>query len=184
MFGSGEFKKKVFGAIKQLEGQIQDLRKSEMDLRAQNAKLNQIVKNLGRKLVVRLPISLESLEKGLVYDLIFGDEIEAWKAASRSGVILDVRPAHEFARGSVAGSVNIPLDQLVLRLDSLRKDQAILVVCDNGIKSVSACEILNSKGYPFTYVLKGGYSLLKGDATATARDVDEIEEELQEVAVQ
>ncbi len=184
MFGNAEFKKKVFGAIKQLEGQMQDLRKSEMDLRAQNSKLNQIVKNLGRKLVVRLPISLESLEKGLTYDLIFGDEIEAWKAASRNGVVLDVRPAHEFARGSVIGAINIPLDQLVLRLDSLRKDQAILVVCDNGIKSVSACELLNSKGYPFTYVLKGGYSLLKGDSTANAKQIEIIDEDLQDAVIQ
>lgn len=158
----------MMGALKQLEGQIGDLKKSEMELRSQNQKLNQILKNLGRKLIVRLPISLESLEKSLTYDLIFPDEIESWKRVATNGLVVDVRPAHEYARGAISGSMNIPFDQLVMKLETLTKDQPLLVVCENGIKSVSACEILNTKGYPFTYVLKGGMSMLRSEESARA----------------
>ena len=163
-----------------MEGQIADLKKSEVELRMQNQKLNQIIKNLGRKLIVRLPISLESLEKGLTYDLIFPDEVESWSRVA-NGVVVDVRPAHEHARGSIPNSLNIPFDQINLKLNLLTKDQPILVVCENGIKSVSACEVLNAKGYPFTYVLKGGMSMLRTEENARAQ-VTEVETQKESVA--
>jgi len=169
MFGIAEFKKQVQQSLRQMELQITELKKSEADIRSQNARLTQVVKNLGRKLVMRLPISVESLEKGLNYDLIFPDEIETWRRAISNSIILDIRPAHEYARGSISGSVNIPLDQISMKLDTIKREQAILLVCDNGIKSVSATELLHSKGYFFTYVLKGGMSLLKADETPIDR---------------
>lgn len=164
MFGNTEWKKEVAAAIKNLELQIADVKKAETEVRAQNAKLQMMLKNLGRKIVMRMPLSLESLEKGLVYDLIFPVEIEAWRKATNQGQIIDIRPAHEFAKGSISGALSIPLDQLSTKLESLEKDRALLIVCDNGIRSVAATELLSSKGFPFVYVLKGGMALLRTEA--------------------
>lgn len=164
MFNSA-WKEQVLISIKQLELQIADLKKSEADLRFQNNRLFQIMKNMGRKLALRLPVSLESLEKGLTYDLIFPDEIDIWKSASSNSVILDLRTPTDFQNGSIPGAINIPFDQIAQRIDTLSKDIPLLVVCDNGIKSVTCCEFLANKGFAYLYVLKGGISLYRGRST-------------------
>jgi rhodanese-related sulfurtransferase len=169
MFNSSRYKTEVAERLAQLEIQMSELKKSEMDLRLQTSKLSLIVRNLARKLVSRLPISIESLEKGLHYDLIFCDEIETWRRASQGGVLLDLRPHHEYVKSSLAESLNIPFDQLSGRLESLTKDQAVLLVCDNGIKSVAASEVLAAKGFMFLYVLKGGMSMVPQELKSEPR---------------
>jgi rhodanese-related sulfurtransferase len=177
MFGQSKFKQQVTAAIEQLETQMADLKKAEQESRAMNARLTHVVKNLGRKLIMRLPVSLESLEKGLSYDLIFPEEIEAWKKGAPGGVIVDLRNPVDFEKGALPGSMNIPLDQLLNRLSQFSRDQAFLFICDNGIKSASASELIHSKGYSFTYVLQGGVGSLRAnkpeikaeDVSSTAR---------------
>jgi rhodanese-related sulfurtransferase len=161
MFGLGEFKKQVLGSFRQLEQQISDLKRGEQELRSQNARMMQLMKNMGRKIVCRLPISLESLEKGLIYDLIFGDEIEGWKKAAPTGIIVDIRPQIEFSRGAIGSSVNIPLDQISAKIEVYTKDTPMLLICENGVRSASVSELLQAKGYPFIYVLKGGIAGLQ-----------------------
>lgn len=162
MFASNDWKNQIAKSIQQLELQIQDLKRNEMELKAQNSRLSITLKNFARKMVMRLPISLESLEKGLMYDLIFSDEIEAWKQATRGGLVLDIRVAHEHNKNNIPGSMNIPYDQLSARIETLPRDQAVLLVCDNGVKSVTASEQLTMKGFHFLYVLKGGMSMYQG----------------------
>ena len=104
MFGNSQWKTQVVDQIRQLETHVNELKKADLELRAQNAKLFAMLRNLGRKIVTRLPISLESLEKGLAYDLIFSDEIEAWKTAAGNGIILDIRATHEYLKASIGGA--------------------------------------------------------------------------------
>lgn len=162
MFGSNRWKRECLQRIQHLEAELADLKKTESEIRSQNHRLLQILRNMGRKLVHRLPLSMESLEKGLGYDLIFGDEIEAWRNAVPKGLLLDLRPYHEYAKGCIPGSYNIPFDQLSTRLESLAKERPILLICENGIRSVAAFEALSSKAYSYLYVLKGGMSLYRG----------------------
>ncbi|MDB5037728.1 MAG: phage shock protein [Bacteriovoracaceae bacterium] len=168
MFGQGQWKNEIIESVRQLELQVNDLKKNDLELKAQNVRLLQIIKNIGRKLVSRLPISLESLDKGLNYDLIFPEEVETWRVSVEGGVLLDTRASHEFTKASIPGAYNIPFDQLAARSESLLKDRPILLVCENGIKSVAACELLSGKGYFFLYVLKGGMSLYRGQIVREA----------------
>lgn len=69
-------------------------------------------------------------------------------------VIIDVRTPGEFASGHVKGSVNIPLDQISSKVESLRKHKNIIVCCRSGNRSGQAKRILNAKG--FTNVENGG----------------------------
>ena len=48
---------------------------------------------------------------------------------SQSAVILDVRDSGSYGAGHVAGSVNIPLDELENRLSELSKDSWIITYC-------------------------------------------------------
>lgn len=148
--------------VNELRQKISDLERSQAEIKMQNQKLSQTLKNVSRKLILRLPISMESLEKGLMYDLIFPQELESWAAMASEGIIVDLRSMEDFQRDAIPGAINIGYESLAQKLDRFQKYQAILFVCDNGIKSVSACELLASKGFPFLYVLKGGMSHYEG----------------------
>lgn len=58
------------------------------------------------------------------------DRRELLKRAARGEVIvLDVRPAEEFAAGHIKGAVSVPLDELEARLDELPPDAEIVAYC-------------------------------------------------------
>ncbi len=70
------------------------------------------------------------------------------KAPEYSGAVLvDVRTPAEFAEGTVAGAINIPVDQIESSLTSLPNDREIVVFCRSGNRSSRAKSILNKHGY-------------------------------------
>ncbi len=71
--------------------------------------------------------------------------------------LLDVRSPSEVERGSIAGAVNMPVNQLRQRLDKLPKDKTINVYCAVGIRSYIASRILRQKGFNASS-MSGGYS--------------------------
>jgi rhodanese-related sulfurtransferase len=58
--------------------------------------------------------------------------------------LVDVRTEDEWAMGRIAGSVHIPMDQLVDRLDELG-DQ-VVCVCAVGARSARVAQYLNAQG--------------------------------------
>ena len=68
--------------------------------------------------------------------------------------IVDVRTSLEFEGGNVIGSVNIPLDQVVERIEDLRSMQPLVLCCASGGRSGQACDYLEAQG--FTEVYNGG----------------------------
>src|SRR4051812_24014168 len=122
MFGNTEWKKGIEERFHLVDQQLADFKKAELELRSQNMRLTQILRNLGRKLVMRLPISIESLDKGLSYDLIYADEIELWREATRGGMVLDIRNSKDFRESSIPDSENLPYDQISLRLETLSRE--------------------------------------------------------------
>jgi CoA-disulfide reductase len=71
--------------------------------------------------------------------------------------LLDVRSPSEVKRGSIAGAMNIPVNQLRQRLDKLPKDKTINIYCAVGIRSYIASRILRQKGFDASNI-SGGYS--------------------------
>ena len=74
-------------------------------------------------------------------------------------VLLDVRMAPEIAAGPVAGSLNIPVDELRARMDEVPRDKELLVLCQVGLRGYIACRILGQSGYRCRN-LSGGYKTL------------------------
>lgn len=72
--------------------------------------------------------------------------------------VLDVRTPQEYAAGHIAGSVNIPLDELRERLGELSKDTAITVTCAVGLRGYIAARILAGHGFK-ALDLTGGYRM-------------------------
>ncbi|MCL2578572.1 MAG: FAD-dependent oxidoreductase [Oscillospiraceae bacterium] len=75
-----------------------------------------------------------------------------------SVTLLDVRTPGEYARGSIEGFVNIPLDDLRGRLDELNRAKPVYVICQVGLRGYLAARILTQNGRE-AYNLSGGYRL-------------------------
>jgi len=61
--------------------------------------------------------------------------------------IVDVRTRGEFIGGHVEGSINIPLNQIQMNLEELKKlPQPIILCCASGARSGQATSFLRSLG--------------------------------------
>ena len=58
--------------------------------------------------------------------------------------LLDVRSTDEWAGGRIAGSLHIPMDQLMQRLDEV--DDRVVCVCAVGARSARVAQFLNAQG--------------------------------------
>ena len=73
-------------------------------------------------------------------------------------VILDVRTREETAGGQrIAGSLNIPVDELRERLDEIPANKPIYVYCGVGLRGYIALQILMQRGFSDVKNLSGGY---------------------------
>jgi phage shock protein E len=66
---------------------------------------------------------------------------------SERKVIVDVRTPGEFMGGNVAGSINIPLQEIPKRIDEIKQlSQPIVLCCASGTRSSMAASYLMSIG--------------------------------------
>jgi rhodanese-related sulfurtransferase/DNA-binding transcriptional ArsR family regulator len=72
-------------------------------------------------------------------------------------VILDVRPALEYAQGHIAGARSIPIDELESRLNELPKEQEIVAYCRGAycVFADEAVELLTARGNPVRRMRQG-----------------------------
>jgi phage shock protein E len=79
---------------------------------------------------------------------LFKGNSEDFGALIREGAqIIDVRSKEEFNGGHLKGSVNIPLQDLSRQLAKIKKEKPVIVCCASGMRSGSAKDLLQSKGY-------------------------------------
>lgn len=71
--------------------------------------------------------------------------------------VIDVRTAEEHEFGHIAGSANIPVDEIRIRLAEIPQDKKIIVYCAVGLRGYTASRILMQHGYTNVYNLSGGY---------------------------
>lgn len=70
--------------------------------------------------------------------------------------LIDVRTPGEFAKGSIPGAVNIPVDELRGRLSEIATDRDVAVFCQVGQRGYLATRILLQAGYQVRNI-GGGY---------------------------
>lgn len=71
--------------------------------------------------------------------------------AEKQGTIVDVRTPEEFRGGHVAGSINIPLNEVPSRLEELKQlAQPLILCCASGGRSGQAQYYLSSQGITCT----------------------------------
>lgn len=86
----------------------------------------------------------------LIYKSISYKKVIA-KYKEQNPQIIDVRSQQEYISGHYPDSINIPLDQLSNRLNSLDKTKTTLVVCLSGTRSGMAVNILKKNGFIEVY---------------------------------
>lgn len=76
----------------------------------------------------------------------------------QKAVVIDVCEANEFAAGHVAGSKNIPLNQLADKLPALVKNRElpVILVCQSGMRAKRAVSVAKKLGYAQAQSLAGG----------------------------
>ena len=82
--------------------------------------------------------------------MMFGNEVPAVRPGevaarvAEGWMLLDVRTDDEWAGGRIAGSVHIPMDQLMQRLGEV--DDRVVCVCAVGARSARVAQFLNAQG--------------------------------------
>lgn len=75
-------------------------------------------------------------------------------------LFVDVRNEREFARGHVPGALNVPVNEVAMRIEEVRilaGGRTIVVYCQAGKRADSAVEILASAGILRTRRMSGDY---------------------------
>lgn len=80
------------------------------------------------------------------------------KMNSANTVIVDVREPHDYIKGHIENSINLPLGKFSETIGSLEKykKQPIIVVCQTGARSVSACKTLAKSNFGEIFNITGG----------------------------
>jgi rhodanese-related sulfurtransferase len=69
-------------------------------------------------------------------------------------LLIDVRSPEEFAAGHLPTAVNIPLEDIPLKMPKMDNNEMVLTYCNTGIMASMAADKLKSAGY--TNVTSGG----------------------------
>ncbi|MBF8778819.1 rhodanese-like domain-containing protein [Pseudomonas fulva] len=96
----------------------------------------------------------QSLSNGQLTALVNADK----------GVVIDIRPAKEYATGHIVGALNIPQDKLAKRMPELEKHKSktLILVDSMGQHSGTLCRELLKSGFTAAK-LSGGVSSWKAD---------------------
>ncbi|MGF3103131.1 rhodanese-like domain-containing protein [Rossellomorea sp. DUT-2] len=69
---------------------------------------------------------------------------------------IDVRTPGEFRHNHIRHFKNVPLQSLQQHVHKLSKDKEIIVICQSGMRSASACKVLKKQGFTTVTNVKGG----------------------------
>ena len=104
---------------------------------------------------------------GLLIFNIIGEKFKKYKDVSvnevvdlmddKNTTIIDVRETKERTGGFIGNDTHIPLAQIKIKLDTLKKDNNIVVYCRSGSRSAYACKQLTKANFEKVYNLKGGF---------------------------
>lgn len=93
--------------------------------------------------------------------------VEDLDSLPKDAQLVDVRTPGEFARGTIPGAVNIPVDSLRERIGELSREKDVYIFCQVGLRGYIAERIAMQKGFT-TKNLSGGYRFYAAAQTDAA----------------
>ena len=107
--------------------------------------------------VAFLPSLIGRLRRGPMMSVV---ELKEKLDQQQDVLVLDVRTAEDYSgeQGHIAGSKNIPVEDLASRLDEIADyvERPIAIVCRTDKRSAKAARLLTGKGFADVHVVKGG----------------------------
>lgn len=120
------------------------------------------VKNMRSKIIPK-PFNIDNIirvnQNGEAVSLAMISPQEAYQISAKDPQIkfVDVRSPMEFSQVHIADSVNIPIDMLSAKIDSLsRSGKSLIVFCRTGNRSPMAADMLIQSGIHSVKVMNGG----------------------------
>lgn len=85
-------------------------------------------------------------------------ELSDWLAdpARPAPCLIDVREAWEVELCRLAGAQHLPMGNIPALVDSLPKDQPLVVYCHHGVRSLQVASFLEARGCRQVFNLQGG----------------------------
>ena len=80
---------------------------------------------------------------------------KAKEAQDAGAMLIDVRESQEYRSGHAPGAKHISVQVIERRLGEIPKEREIIVVCQSGMRSQKAAEILSRNGYKVMNVSGG-----------------------------
>ena len=96
------------------------------------------------------------------YSAITSRELRAEIDAGQKLTIVDLREPELYRAGRIPGAQNIPFDQFEQRMNELRPDARIVLVCHNGPMGDVSGSLLAERGYAKVSNLNGGMAAWDG----------------------
>lgn len=84
------------------------------------------------------------------------DVVAARALQDEGAQLVDVREPHEYAAWHARGAVSIPLSQIEGRLDEIKRDGPVLLICQSGYRSAVAQQLLARRHITDTRNVAGG----------------------------
>jgi len=96
-----------------------------------------------------------------LFSLLFGNKTDEIKSFQKEGaIIIDVRTPGEYKQGAIAGSVNMPLQNIQSKIKNIQDfKKPIITCCASGMRSANAASILKTHG--IKAINGGGWMSLK-----------------------
>jgi rhodanese-related sulfurtransferase len=97
---------------------------------------------------------------------------DAIRLMNQNAVVLDLRPAADFAAGHLAGARNLPPDQILKANEVLKKykEKPLVVYCDSGSLGASAARQLAEQGFTKAVNLRGGLTAWRAENLPVTKD--------------
>jgi rhodanese-related sulfurtransferase len=85
--------------------------------------------------------------------------VELNELMARGGVqLVDVRPPFDYFGGRVPGSLNLPASSVTGRAGQIPLERTLVLICDDGLKSLEAGRDAIKAGFTEVLFLEGGFN--------------------------
>ena len=83
-------------------------------------------------------------------------ELARMKENGEAVRIIDIRQAVEVSGGTIPNAEAIPMHVIPLRINELKQDETLIMVCRSGARSAQGVGFMAQQGFENVYNLRGG----------------------------
>ena len=102
------------------------------------------------------------MKSEILHDRVTPEDVRRRVEHGADVVLVDVRTPAEYAQRHIPGVRLIPFDEFAARVGELKPEDAIICLCEHGVRSERAAQYLSALGYPRVATMTGGMAEYAG----------------------